>query len=183
MNDWQEIKKGNKKAFAKVFRYYYPSLCNYANIFCKNHSTSEEVVQEVFIKIWENRKKITIRTSLEKYLYISVKNYSYNYFRDNFKHIFSELEGLDIPFNQDNYLELDELKKICEKAINELPPKCKEIFLLSREKGMTYNQIAKAKGISNKTVENQLGIALKKLRSELGPYIDIVYCLLIANIN
>lgn len=183
MNDWQDIKEGNKKAFAKMFRYYYPLLCNYANIFCKNHSISEEVVQEVFIKIWENREKITIKTSLEKYLYISVKNASYNYFRDNFRHILSEMEGIDIPFNQYNYIEFEELKNICEKAISELPPKCKEIFLLSREKGMSYRQIAEAKGISYKTVENQLGIALKKLRADLGPYINIVYCLLIASIN
>jgi RNA polymerase sigma-70 factor, ECF subfamily len=183
MDNWQDIKRGDIKVFSKVFRYYYPLLCNYANIFCKNHSISEEVVQEVFINLWENRKSITIKTSLEKYLYISVKNRSYNYFRDNFKLILSEIDGIEIPYNPNGYLEFNELKKICEKAIDELPLKCKEIFMLSREEGLSYRQIADMKGISYKTVENQLGIALKKLRNQLGPYIDIIFCLLIASIT
>lgn len=139
---------------------------------------AEEVVQEVFINFWERRNDIVITHSVKSYLVSSVRNRSINYLKlqlpkdqrkediDDFHILLPTPGGLQA-------MEYQELHDLVQKAINQLPEKCKAIFVLSREEGLTYQEIATQLDLSVKTVENQMGIALKKMRAALKPYLDL----------
>jgi RNA polymerase sigma-70 factor (ECF subfamily) len=159
--------------FEELFKSQYRLLCNISNNIVKNERAAEDIVQEVFIKLWQKREELQIHSNLMGYLYKATVNSSIDYVKNN-KNV--------IPLRQVNYYqETDEnaekrvmqkeLSKSIEKALKNLPPKCKAIFVLSRYEGMKYKEIAQHLGISVKTVENQMGIALDKLRTELRPFL------------
>jgi RNA polymerase sigma-70 factor (ECF subfamily) len=159
--------------FEELFKSQYRLLCNISNNIVKNERAAEDIVQEVFIKLWQKREELKIHTNLMGYLYKATVNSSIDYIKNN-KNV--------IPLRQVNYYqETDEnaekrvmqkeLSKSIDKALKNLPPKCKAIFVLSRYEGMKYKEIAQHLGISVKTVENQMGIALEKLRTELRPFL------------
>ena len=154
----------------QLFNEYYGDLCRKAFRILNNKVISEDIVQDVFLKLWENRKKIHIQTSLKAYLSRMVFNESISYLRKNKELIdFSDnIEIEDIHSNfTDEKIDQNELKGIIDNAINKLPPACKTIFLLSRFDKLTYKQIAEKLDISIKTVENQMGKALKILRKTI----------------
>jgi len=134
---------------------------------------SEEAVQEVFINIWDQRQCLVISKSLISYLFQAVRNKVYEQFRKvktrakYEEEYIANIPEYDEPRESDmsNY----EIACLVWKAVEQLPDKCKEIFQLSRDEGLTYNEIAKHLDISAKTVENQMGIAFKKLREILSP--------------
>lgn len=169
---FREIKNGNKSAFEKVFHHYYQNLCVFASKIIQDDDSAEEIVQDLFVKIWEKRHEIEIKTSLKNYLVRSVKNQCLNYIKHNkireehAKTILSEKEG--VP-EKDDFIEIDLLQKI-EESINELPKKRQEIFRLSREEGLKYREIAEKLNVSIKTVETQMGLAMKTLREKLKKY-------------
>lgn len=155
-------------AFHKLYNTYYNSLFRFVNMYTKDQYTSQDIVQEVFLKLWDRRDSIRI-THAKAYLFHMGRNVILNKFR-NTKERFYFLERLpeiaDYEVENDvEYVTSDILIEIVHEAINKLPPKCREIFIMSRHQKMTYKQIAVVKGISRKTVENQIGIALKKIRS------------------
>ena len=158
------------KAINQLFNKYYGDLCRKAFRIINNKVISEDIVQDVFFKLWENRKKILIQTSLKAYLNRMVFNESISYLRKNKELIdFSdEIEIEDVNTNiADKQIEQKELRNIIDSAINKLPPACKTIFLLSRINELSYKQIAEKLDISIKTVENQMGKALRILRQSI----------------
>lgn len=158
------------KAINQLFNEYYGDLCRKAFRIINNKVSSEDIVQDVFFKLWENRKKIQIQTSLKAYLNRMVFNESISYLRKNKELInFSDnIEIEDVNTNiADKRVEHKELRKIIDSAINKLPPACKTIFLLSRIDELSYKQIAEKLDISIKTVENQMGKALRILRQSI----------------
>jgi RNA polymerase sigma-70 factor (ECF subfamily) len=147
----------------------------------KDEDASEEVVQDLFIFLWENRTNIDIKSSLRAFLYTSVKNRSLNYIRNHKTRVLHEDSFARDQSQQISqiidFCEREELQKVVEDCLADLPKQCREIFELSRNENLTYNEIAQKLSISPKTVENQIGIALKKLRISLGPYIScIIMC-------
>ncbi len=152
-----------------LFNNYYNELCRKAYRIVNNKEISEDIVQDVFFKLWDKKDKIDIKTSLKAYLNRMVFNESISFLRKNkdFFEFSDEFEQTDINNNTDNEIEQQEIESILNSAINELPPRCKTIFLLSRIEELTYKQIAKQLEISVKTVENQMGKALKKLRKRI----------------
>ncbi len=168
-----KIKAGDNKAFETLFHNYYGSLCLYASKILNNDSAAEEIVQEIFVKFWEQKKQIKIETSLKNYLFRSVKNQCFNYIKHNVikeRYQKSKEEQLqsDAHF-EDHFIEVDLIKKI-EESIDSLPEKRREIFRLSREEGLKYREIAEKLNISIKTVEAQMGLAIKNLREKLKDY-------------
>lgn len=168
-----KIKAGDNKAFEILFHNYYGNLCLYASKFLNNDSAAEEIVQEIFVKFWEQKKQIKIETSLKSYLFRSVKNQCLNYIKHNIiKERYQKNKGeqlqSDIDF-EDHFIEVDLIKKI-EESINSLPEKRREIFRLSKEEGLKYREIAEKLNISIKTVEAQMGLAIKNLREKLKDY-------------
>ncbi|MFY0627363.1 MAG: RNA polymerase sigma-70 factor [Reichenbachiella sp.] len=170
------IANDDRKAFEEVFRTHYSDLCKFGVKYVKDEVISEEVVQEVFINIWERRKTITINSSIKAYLFTAVRNRSFNYLKLQLPKEQKKVDLDHAPFlvteSSDDHANMDELRQQVSLAIEALPEKCKIVFNLSRNAGMTYKEISEELDISVKTVENQVGLALRKLRVQLNPIWD-----------
>lgn len=168
---FQQIKKGDEAAFSRLFDGYYSALCMFANKYLRDMDLSRSLVQQVFIDLWTKRESITVSTSVKSYLYTTVKNRCIDVLRKEktTTAISESVENLNqIPFR--DLIEEAELNDRINASINQLPEKCREIFLLCRFEGLKYSEISENLGISVKTVEMQMGIALKKLRENLSDY-------------
>jgi RNA polymerase sigma-70 factor, ECF subfamily len=171
---FEKIKTGDEKAFETIFRHYYPHLCLYATQLLKNDSAAEEIVQELFLRVWEKRKETEIETSLKNYLFRAVKNHCLNYIKHNkIKRNYSQkiLAETESVTPSDNFETQTELFQKIEESIAELPEKRQEIFRLNRQEGLKYREIADKLNISIKTVETQMGLAIKTLREKLRDFL------------
>ncbi len=164
----------NIKNFEFIFKKHYKELCYFALKFTKNEEEAEEVVQDVFYKIWEKRKFINIKISVKSYLYMSVRNKCIQNINHN-KLI--KLYESQIQENENNECELpddfiiyNESIKIFNEALNTLPENCVEIFKMSRFEGLKYKEIAERLAISIKTVEANISKALKTFRIYFPEY-------------
>jgi len=177
------IKLGDEQAFELLFRKYYTRLCGFAYKFLNNMELSEELVQEVFMKLWQNRGKLNDNTTIKSYLFKLVKNQSLNSL-DHKKVEKRYAEIMRVAYSsKDNFSPYESLlaKELEDKisiVIDDLPPKCKKIFELSRNDGLKYKEIAQKLKISIKTVETQISRALKKIRLELKDYMYIILALM-----
>ncbi|MBN2729381.1 MAG: RNA polymerase sigma-70 factor [Bacteroidales bacterium] len=167
-----------KDSFEELFRKEFKNLCVFSIKYVKDMETARSIVQDCFIYIWEKRETMDEEKNLKSYITTMVYNRSLNYLRDQkkFDRNVLEFEGLMDEKSQmaDSGIMTRELKGEIQNAIADLPEKCREVFLLSREENMKYKEIADHLGISIKTVENQMGKALKHLRERLGPYLPIL---------
>jgi len=148
----------------------YNDLCIYLRNYSGNNDNVEDIVQNVLLKLWEKRAEIQIHTSLKSYLFRSVHHTFIDSYRKT-KRVNEKLEALRFNnlheiIEEDNQLKEQRLLAL-KKAIEELPPKCKEIFLLSKYQGYRYKEIAERLGISINTVENQISKAFKVLRQKV----------------
>lgn len=170
-----QLKKGNEQAFDEIFGQYYKGLVVFSTGVLKDKDLAEEVVQDLFVKLWENRKKTTLKISLKAYLFRAVYNNSVKVAKQKLKFInedsISEFES-NIEFT--NLLEQTELEEKIYNSIESLPPQCKKIFKLSRFEELKYREIAEKLSISIKTVENQISKALKQLEKSLGSYLKLL---------
>ncbi len=161
--------------FEVVFKTHYSPLCSYANGFLKDVDASEEVVQEVMVRVWTNRASLAIESSLRSYLFRAVRNGCMNVkkhmkVRDEYK-AYMEHDSLGNHHSREEEMIISELEQKIREAIDHLPMERRKVFILSRYEGLTYGQIAEKLDISVKTVENQMGKALKMLREELRDYL------------
>ena len=152
-NSWNAILQGDIKAFSRLFNQYYKPLCNYAITILKYPDFAEELVQETFIKIWENRQNINIDVSLPAYLYRSVHNNCISHYRSQVanrkygKEIYDETyfhARLATQRLSDDMLETiinGELEENLNQTIDKLPKQCKKVFYLSRYEQLTYKEI------------------------------------------
>lgn len=167
--------KRNSDTFDLIFREYYTNLSRFAFTYVKDEAVAEEIVQDVFVNLWQKQELKEI-ASIRSFLYISVRNKSLNYLRDHKTRTLHENEfAMELERNlhyEDNAYEHKQLEELVKIAIEELPEKCREIFELSRNQNLTYQQIADQLNISTKTVENQIGIAIKKLKIKLHDYMN-----------
>ncbi|MEM1138138.1 MAG: RNA polymerase sigma-70 factor, partial [Bacteroidota bacterium] len=153
------IKENSTEAFDILFMRYFQKLYHFAYKFLKSHEEAEEIVQEVFIQLWEKRLQLNPEYSFNSYIFTVAKNKVLNVIRKKVsekKYLESiTTKGVLHDFSTENDIHFKELNEISKEAINALSPKRKMIFQLSREKDMTYEEIAQQLGISKKTVENQ----------------------------
>lgn len=166
----------NQEDFERLFDDWYGGLYHYAFSVLKDAASAEEVVQSVFCAIWEKRDKVRINTSMKAYLFSSVYHACINWMRDEQStkayslHVFRS-QGDEMASHAAAGVELSELEKRLYEAINELPDRCRAIFLLSRFSELGYKDIALELNISIKTVEAQMGKALKHLRKRLAAFL------------
>lgn len=169
------IRNGEIKAFETVFRAYYQSLCLFSFRYLKRTDLAEEIVQEIFVNIWDKRSDLQLETSLKSYLFRAVHNNSLKYLQHQKvvgKHARYQIERKELFFEEPvNNIQVAELKNLLEKAFSSMPQKTREIFELSRNEGLKYQEIADNLGISIKTVEAHMGTALKILRENLKEYL------------
>lgn len=154
----------NQELFREIYRRYFPELCRFLSNFSTDNDRIRDIAQNVFIHLLEENPE-SIR-NLRGWLYFCARNALFNDLRNdnNRKRLLSDL-ALCMPAPQEE--EEEELERriiMVEAAIASLPAKCRDIFILAKRQGMSYRDIAQAKGISVKTVETQMGIALRRIR-------------------
>ena len=179
------LKSGDKLIFEEVYREYYIPLCYYCLRYVENFSDSEEIVQDLFLKLWEMHEELEINSSLNAYLYRAVQNYALNFLNKKRTH-----EKYIVVQGQQPYgtyesgqvkLEMEELREVLKLAVLKLPEKRRRIFELSRFDGLKYGKIASQLSISVKTVETQMTKALKYLRVTLKDYAPMLFFLVLNN--
>ena len=175
------------KEFEELFRTFFPGLVLFALKYVPDHDTSKEIVHTVFLNLWQKRESLDTRSSLKSYLFTSVHNRCLNFIRDQKK--FDRDESLmDRLDNQESAerpdrLEEQELEQRIFDALQGLPPRCREVFMLNRFEGMKYAEIAEKLEISVKTVEAQISRALRLLREKLIEYLTIIILIILNHLN
>jgi RNA polymerase sigma-70 factor, ECF subfamily len=181
----ESIRKGDRKSYEFLFRNYYSNLCKYARNIVHNDATAEDLVMDVFVRIWEDISSITISSSISGYLYQSVHNHCLNYLTRKHKQ-FSELNSEtigklnalmppDLAADPFDGLKMKELRNRLDKSIEDLPEACREIFKLSRTEELSHKEIANQLGISENTVKVQIYRALAKIRVYLREYLPVFF--------
>jgi RNA polymerase sigma-70 factor (ECF subfamily) len=175
----ENIKKGDLHSFKQLFENYYVMLCYIANGYLNSKQLSEEVVDDVFYKIWENRETLNIHTSLKAYLVKAVRHRSINYLEQNRSSYYisdtSIKDGCENFFFSDTNTPLSgliskEQEDAITQAISSLPAGCRKVFHLRHFENLKYEEIALKLNISVNTVKSQMQTALQKLRQLLSPY-------------
>lgn len=175
------IKSGNRQVFRQLFETYYNPMLRFAFRYVKCKVTAEGIVQNVFLWIWENRKKWNVEGKMKTYLFRSVKYKSVDHLRhervrDDYKNkFFNEREEPvpeDIPFE----FEEEENEFVCtaQQAIEELPDRPRMVYKMSRLEGLTYSEIAEILEVSPKTVETHMSRALSMLRKRLARFLPAI---------
>ena len=157
----------DKDSFENLFREYFSPLISFARKILVDEDDAREVVQKVFINLWEKREEIDLSTSLKSYLFTSVHNRSLNVIRDRKKFSSEEVPDMAGDWDVSAQIESMELEEKINEALQALPEKCRQIFELNRFDGLKYSEMAAQLEISIKTVENQMSKALKILREKL----------------
>lgn len=172
------IRIGNEAVFETVFRQYYAVLCQYARSVLNDADEAEEMVQAVFLTVWERRDSLLITTSLKAYLYRSVHNRCLNRLKQiSVQTGHRQQAASELYANHTSPAQTvlnDELTERLRVAIGRLPEQCRRIFEMSRFEELRYGEIADRLDLSIKTVENQIGKALRILRTELSDYLPVL---------
>lgn len=174
MNEFElfnQIKLKDRVSFDTLFRKYYEALCRFSYAICLSQENAEECVQEMFVHLWEKAPVIKIETSVKAYLYASVRNYTLNAIQKQQTelHYINEYTQQQQYEQEEEKLSNEDISCLIQSGIDVLPDKCREIFILCKQEGLTYDELATYLNISEKTVDNQMGIALRKLREFLRP--------------
>jgi RNA polymerase sigma-19 factor, ECF subfamily len=169
------LRAGDERALEQVFRSHYAGMCAFVRRIVHAPDVAEELVQDVFFKLWSKREQLVEIDALRTYLFRAARNTALNHLRRRkLERGWEEREAARgepaATESTDDGAASDEVQRAVESAIGRLPPRCREVFLLSREGGLTYGQIAESLEISIKTVETQMGRALKSLRHALSQY-------------
>jgi len=160
-------------AYKQLFQSYHSPLVQFAYSITHSRETAEEIVSDVFLKIWMKRKSLVKIQNKHLYLYICTKNHAINrLIKDKRNKVFSLDECLveirSIYFDPEQLMITAEMVRRVQQAIHQLPSKCQMIFKLVKEDGLKYKEVAELLGLSHKTVENQMTIALRKMEQAIG---------------
>ena len=176
----EKLKKGDYNAYTLLMNNYYKNLCGYANLFTKDPSKSEDIVQNVFVKLWVYRKKIDSNIPIKRYLHKSVYNEFIDQYRKN-KSIISleekHLKAINTVIDNNSF-DIEQLMTRVNNEIEKLPGKCKRVFILNKKEGLTHDEIAEYLQISKKTVEGHITRAFKILNQKLGKKIKSILIIL-----
>ncbi len=159
-------------AYKRLFMLYQQRLVRFAFSITRCRETAEEVVSDVFMKIWSGRRSLSLVENFHLYIYVSTKNHSLNALARQKRHHFFSLEETVVEF-QSLYYDPEQLMITAEmyrnlrKAISDLPPKCQLIFKLVKEDGLKYREVAELLELSLKTVEAQMTIALRRISKSI----------------
>jgi RNA polymerase sigma-70 factor (family 1) len=158
----------DQQAYKELFTSLYSYLFRFAKTLVKDKETAEEVVSDVFIKVWERRKKLQKINNLKVYLYIAIRNIAFNYLEKQKRTATNPLEDIPVELTSvhidpEQLMITADMLALIHVAINQLPPQCRIIFKLTKEDGLKYKEVAEILNLSIKTVENQLSIALHKI--------------------
>ncbi len=167
------VAKGDEAAFTQLYIHFGKKLIQFAVSLVRSKEIAEELVEDVFVRLWANRNTITGIENLTVYLYVAVKNRSLNSLSNKARELiaapFDYLDTTLDEFSSDPYdiMITSEMMANMQHAIDELPPRCKMIFKLIREDGLKYKEVADILNISVNTIDTQMAIAVKKICTSL----------------
>lgn len=169
----QLVSQGDERAFEKIYNFYSKKLLSFSQNYTKSRELAEEVVEDVFVKLWCNRERVKQIENLNVYLYTAIKHQSLNSLSKESRRLVTEsleLSGHDQLDNDSPHdlLVTSELMNSIQAAIDCLPPRCKLIFQLVREDQLKYKEISEILNISVNTIDSQMAIAVKRLCSALN---------------
>lgn len=173
-----ELKSGSEKVFREIMERWYSRLFNFANGYLNNRENTKEVIQDVFLQLWDHRQKLADNTSLNAYLYTLTRNRCIDLIRreklmlqfradkqEEYARLTESYQALSDPIL--NEIFALELQHEIDQAINALPDQCRKVFLMSRTSGMKNKEISRVLELSEKTVESHLSKALRTIRTSL----------------
>lgn len=178
----KHLKKGKTTAYTHLVELYYEPLCSYAKNLARDNFQSEDIVQNVIVRIWLQREKLNANITIKNYLFRSVYNEFIDQYRKSTAITALEkkyIEGLDTVLEEDDSEKSERIIALVMKSIEQLPPKCKETFLLNKKEGLTYIEIAEFQNVSVNTVEKQMSKAIRIIREKLKDKIRTVMFLLL----
>lgn len=174
----QGLIDGNEEAFRLIMEHWYARLYNFANGYLNDEENTKEVLQDVFLRLWDHRQKLAVNTVLNAYLFTLTRNRCIDIIRreklmlqfrtdkqEEYNRLTENFDALSDPI-LDNLFAMEVLTEIT-RAVNGLPEQCRKVFLLSRSKGLKNREISKELGLSEKTVESHLTKALRTIKSLL----------------
>lgn len=165
------LRQGSKEAFTVLYNRYWNQVYHFSKLYLTRQDTAEEVVQEVFTKLWESREFVSEKENFKGLLFIITRNLVFNKHRKQLNEDFYKMTVLsameNASYNLEEEIETRNLSEYIDRLIEELPPRRREIFILSRKNHKSYREIAEMLRISEKTVENQISATLKYLRKNI----------------
>jgi len=177
----------DEKEFKEIYSIYFPKLVHFSKIYIISETEAKNIVQDVFLFLLENRKSLEFVENLNAFLFTMVKNRCIDYLRkqtqiSNRKYAITDIQEKEFElklyalqtFDEGN-LSREEIELIITNALDSLPPRCREIFILSRLEGLKYKEIADRLQISTNTIEGHINTALKKLREILKDYMILLF--------
>lgn len=169
----KELKSGSEEAFTALYHIYSAKVYNFSRLYIRSASEVEEIVQEVFCKLWESRELLKVGEDFNSYLFIITRNLIFNQYRKSFNEVnykMMVISSASETYEIEEELETADLKILISKLISLLTPRQQEIFRLSREQHLSYKEISDRLGISEKTVEHHISNALKFIRQNISLY-------------
>lgn len=170
----ERMKAGDRESFNQIFRRYYSPLVRFCIRFVADSDNAAEIVQDLFVKLWSNREKLSFKSSFESYMLTSVRNSALTFINKERSHaeanlrVYSDESDANDPSET---LQSNNLEESYRRILKTMPEKRREVFLASRFDGLKYAEIADKFGISQKTVETQMSAAIKQLREGLKEYL------------
>jgi len=165
------LKKDDRQAFTEIYNRYAKSLTGFAASKLYNLDDARDILHDMFVKLWENREQINIESNLQSYLFSIIRHRIIDKIRKNITREEYALitQSLTVVYHEavDKQVEAKELQQAIEKSLDQMSPRVKEVYKLSREQGLSNPEIAEKLNLSEQTVKNQLSSALKHLRKSL----------------
>lgn len=173
----ENMRSGNQWAFEKIYLHYAMPVNGFLKTLMRSEELSEEMTQQVFVALWENREKIDPHNNISGYIYTIARNIAFKHFRrqkDKYSGDIASAEAGSDNITPHEELIYKEIELLIDIAIGMMPPQRREIFLMSRKSGMTNCEIASKLQISKNTVENQITTALKYLKNIVSSFKSIL---------
>ena len=174
----QRAADGDEDAFKKIYYHFYKKLFQFSLALVKTREAAEEIAEDVFIKIWQQKTNLSTINNLRVYLYTATKNTSLNYLSKKAKENLTEpFDNIDIDLYKsaitpEELMITTEMYRRIQEQVEALPPRCKMIFKLIREDGLKYKEVSEILHISVNTIDAQIAIAIKKIATALKPEFD-----------
>lgn len=183
----EQITAGHKDAFTTLYKRYWESLFLTAVKVLRSKEDAADIVQEVFLSIWNRRQELTIETSVHAYLQTSVRYKAIHYIEKNITRrdylaVLIETVATDLAASAETRLQLKQVQEAIHAAVEQMPPKMKQVYQLSRQENLTHREIAARLGISDETVKKHIQHALQLIKTTIGKN-SISFALLLAIIN
>lgn len=174
-----------QRSFTKLYSVYFARMIRFSQTYIINEEDSENIVQDIFLYLWEHPEAFYAINNPDAFLFTLVKNRCLNHIKqslNNRKQPLENVEKQELEMNLYSLQQFDEMAmspaeidSLLNEAINKLPERCREIFILSRMEGLKHKEIANRLNISSNTIENQIVIALQKLKIELKDYMPLFF--------